>query len=197
MSKQPWDYHSALIADRLNLIAKALLDVYYDVQVELDTDLDSSYTRGTTTFGRQKSKLIQMGQDPSIPWLDLRNTSNDLTCTIGEIPFRFFRDDHSSPKKKGFWKRNEQDNLFPNEEGEPIYWRFVIEKPLTEDDDASVYFLGADVNQVTVCEWKYEESVRVLTSVDSRRPDPVETPEPQVGLPKQDQGNKEDGVASK
>ncbi|MFZ6864703.1 hypothetical protein ACO0K7_18935 [Undibacterium sp. Ji67W] len=190
--KQPWEYQLALIADRLNVIAEALLDVYYDVQKELDTDLDSSYTRGTTTFGRQKNKLIQLCKDARYPWLDLRNTSNDLTCAIDGIPFRFFTDDHEKPQKPGFWKRNEQDNLFPTDEDEPIYWRFIIEKPLTDEDEAAVYFLGANSNQVPVCEWKYEESVRVFKTVDNIRPDAVDTPEPNVGLPKQDQEKKDD-----
>lgn len=194
--KHPMEYQSALTVDRLNVIAEALLDVFYDVQKELDTDLDSSYTRGTTTFGRQKNKLIQLCQDKKYPWLDLRNTSNDLTCAIGGIPFRFFTDDHEKPQKPGFWKRNEQDNLFPNDEDEPIYWRFVLEKPLSDEDEAAVYFLGANSNQVSVCEWKYEESVRVFKTVDNTRPDAVDTPEPSVGLPKQDQEKKDGSTGS-
>ena len=188
--KQPWDYQAGLIAQRLNIIAEALLDVYDDVQRELDTELDDNYTRGTTTFGRQKNKLIWLCRKGGHAWLDLRNTSNDLTCAINGIPFRFFSDDHEKPLKPGFWKRNEQDNLFPSSDDEPIYWRFVVEKPLTEEDEAAVYFLGANSNQEVVCEWKYAEGVRVFKSVDNVLPDAVDTPEPKIGLPKQDQEEK-------
>lgn len=184
--KYPWEYKPSLSADRLSVVAEALLDVFYDVQKELDTDLDDNYTRGTTTFGRQKNRLINLCLDPTYPWLDLRNTSNDLTCAIDAIPFRFFSDDHEKPLKPGFWKRNEQDNLLPITDDDPVYWRFIVEKPLTEEDEASVYFLGANSNQEVICEWKYAEGVRILATVDGNRPAPVETPEPEVGLPKQD-----------
>ena len=185
--KQPWDFEPQLSADRLNVIAKALLDVYDEVQRELATDLDSNYTRGTTTFGRQKNKIIQLCVGKKYDWLDLRNTSNDLTFSIGGIPFRFFTDDHERPQKPGFWRKNDQDNLWATNDEIPVYWRFIVEKPLTEEGDASVYVIGANSNQEGICEWKYDEAVRVLKSVDITRPEAVDTPEPEVGLPKQDQ----------
>lgn len=191
--KQPWDFEPKLSEERLIIIAKALLDVYDEVQRELATELDSNYTRGTTTFGRQKNKIIQLCTSKKYgDWLDLRNTSNDLTFAIGGIPFRFFCDDHEKPHKPGFWRKNEQDNLFSSDDDVPVYWRFIIEKPLTEEDEASVYVVGANANQEVVCEWKYDESVRVLKSVDSTRPEAVDTPEPEVGFPKQDQEQEKD-----
>lgn len=189
--KQPWECHSGLTAVRLGIVAEALLDVFYEVQRELDTPLDDNYTRGTTAFGRQKNKIIQLCQEGRYEWLDLRNTSNDLTFTIVGIPFRFFSDDPEKPQKPGFWKRNEQDNLFPNADDDPVYWRFIVEKPLSDDIEAAVYVLGANSNQDTICEWKYEDDIRVFTSVDESRPDPIDTPEPQVGVPKQDQEDKD------
>lgn len=187
--KQPSDYKPQLIKARLDIIASALLDVYDEVQRELATELDSNYTRGTTTFGRQKNKIILMCLSKKYDWLDLRNTSNDLTFAIGGIPFRFFRDDHEKPKKRSFWRLNVQDNLslFETSNDVPVYWRFVVERPLTEEGEAAVYVIGANSNQEIVCEWKYDEAVRVLKSVDSTRPEAVDTPEPEVGVPKNDQ----------
>lgn len=181
-SKQPWDFTPELSSARLIVIAKALLDVYDEVQRDLATELDDNYTRGTTTFGRQKNKIIQLCTSGRHPWLDLRNTSNDLTFAIGGTPFRFFSDDHEKPHKPGFWRRNQQDDLFPVDESTPIYWRFIVEKPLADEADATVYVIGANSDQEMVCEWKYDELVRVLTSTDATRPEAVETPEPEVGL---------------
>ncbi len=182
--KQPWDYYSALSEERLRIVAEALLDVYDEVQIELGTELDDNYTRGTTTFGRQKNKIIQLCKSNEYSWLDLRNTSNDLTFSIGCIPFRFFSDDHEKPTKAAVWRRNDQDDMFPSEENEPIYWRYILEKPLSEDDEATMYVIGANSNQEIVCEWKYAEKVRILSSVDTSRPEAVDISEPQVGLPK-------------
>jgi hypothetical protein len=183
MAKSPWDYYPELTSDRLSVIAVALLDVFDDVQRSLSTDLDNSYTRGTTTFGRQKEKLIQLCRSSVYHWLDLRNTSNDLVCQIERVPFRFFSDDHAAPKKKSFWRRNAQDNLFPVSDDEPIYWRFVVESPLTDQDEASAYFIGCNANQELVCEWKYEHPVRTLRTTNNARPAEVATPAPEVSLP--------------
>lgn len=193
--KQPWDYHPALSEDRLRVVAASLLDVYHEVQVELGTELDDNYTRGTTTFGRQKNKIIQLCKSNKFPWLDLRNTSNDLTFSISCIPFRFFSDDHEKPSKAAVWRRNEQDDLFPSKEDQPIYWRYILEKPLTDEDEATVYVIGANSNQEIVCEWKYAEKVRVLRTVDASRPEAVDISEPQVGLPKKEE-NEDSGTGS-
>ena len=192
--KQPHEHQLGLRNDRLSIIAKALLDVYHNVQGELASNLDDNYTRGTTTFGRQKNRLIQLSQSDVYDWLDLRTTSNDLTCAIDGIPFRFFSDDHEKPKKPGFWRRNEQDNLFPIDKEDPIIWRFVVEKPFGEVDEASVYFLGFNADQQLVCEWKYADSIRVLKSTDNTRHEPVDTPEPNVGLPKSNAKNTDTGT---
>lgn len=185
MKKQPWDYHSELTRSRLETIAEALLKVFHDTHDDLNTQLDNNYTRGTTTFGRQRERIIQLCQNANHDdWLDLRNTSNDLTFSIGGIPCRFFTDDHQNPKKKSFWRRNEQDNLFPMEESSPVLWRFIVEKPLTEGDDASVYFVGANQAQDVVCEWKYQDSVRVLKTVDNTRHEEVQINEPEIAIPK-------------
>ena len=185
MGMQPWDYHSELTSSRLNVIAEALLKVFHDTHDDLNTSLDNSYTRGTATFGRQRERIIQLCQSQNHhDWLDLRNTSNDLTFSIGGIPCRFFTDDHQNPKKKSFWRRNEQDNLFPLDEGSPVLWRFIVEKPLTEDSDASVYFVGANQAQDVVCEWKYQEAVRVLKVTDETRYEEVQIKEPEVSIPK-------------
>lgn len=190
---KPWEFHPELTERRLATIAKALLDVYYDVESDLSTDLDTAYTRGTTTFGRQKSKIIQMCTSGEFNWLDLRNTSNDVVFAVGSVPFRFFSDDHEKPKKPGFWRRNPQDNLFPTTDNEPVFWRFIVEKPLSDEAEASVYVIGANFQQETVCEWKYDELVRVLTSTDETRPEPVDTPEPEIGLPEEEQNNQKGG----
>lgn len=195
LKRQPCDYHPALSAERLHVVAAALLDVYHEVQIELGTELDDNYTRGTTTFGRQKNKIIQLCKSNKFSWLDLRNTSNDLTFSISGIPFRFFSDDHEKPSKAAVWRRNEQDDMFPSEEDHPIYWRFILEKPLSEDDEATIFVIGANSNQDIVCEWKYAEKVRVLKAADTVRPEAVDISEPQVGLPKKEE-DEEPGIGS-
>lgn len=193
-SRKPWDFYPELIEGRLWVIAEALLDVYYDVQIELASELDDNYTRGTTTFGRQKNKLVQLRNSGAYSWFKVLNTSNDLTCSIGEIPFRFFRDDHESPAKRGFWRRNYQDDLFPIADDQPVIFRFVVEHARNDEDEASVYFLGFTQEGQLVCEWRFDEPVRTLRSITQTRPLPEEILpaeiEPRVEVEPQEQRDK-------
>lgn len=166
---KPADFHAELTEDRLSVIAKALLDVYDDTHSALSTDLDDNYTRGATTFGRSRNKLIAMHQSGQYSWFKLLDPSADITCGIGNVPFRFFRDDHENPKKRGFWRRNPQDDLFAEDDDQPTIFRFVLEHPLVEDDEARVYFLGFSQTGTLRCEWQYAGSVRSLHSVDDTR----------------------------
>jgi len=191
-SRKPWEFYPALLEARLEVIAEALLDVYYDVQSELVSPLDDNYTRGTTTFGRQKNKLIQLCRSAVYSWLDLRNTSNDLTCAIDGIPFRFFRDDHENPSKRGFWRRNDQDDMFPVADDQPVIFRFVVEHSRNQEDEATVYFLGFTQEGQLACEWRYSETIRTLRSVTGTRPTAEETPPPVVEPRDEEQEEKQD-----
>jgi hypothetical protein len=186
--KFPWEFYPALTESKLNVIAEALLSVYDSTHSDLSTDLDDNYTRGTTTFGRSKNKLTTLARSGVYPWLDLRNTSNDLTCAIDGVPFRFFRDDHDKPTKKGFWRRNAQDDLFAVEDDQPVLFRFVLESPVSDVDEPVVYFLGFTATGQLACEWKHETIVRVLRSADDTRPVAEEIPSPTVNLKTLDAG---------
>lgn len=191
----PWQFYGALTESRLSVIAEALLTVYDSTHTDLSSELDDNYTRGTTTFGRSKNKLIALHASRVYDWFDLRNTSNDLVCSIDGIPFRFFRDDHEKPGKKGFWRRNAQDDLFAVEDDQPVLFRFVLERPAGEEDEATVYFLGFTVSGQLACEWKHESTVRVLRSVDDSRPVAEEIPSPIVGLKdERTEGETKDGT---
>lgn len=45
------------------------------------------------------------------------------------------------------FRRNNVDDLFSNDDGHPVMWRFVVEKSLTEDDEDRVLFVGYNVFQ--------------------------------------------------
>jgi len=170
ITPKPVEFHPELTDDRLALVAKALLDVYDETHAALSTELDDNYTRGTTTFGRSRNKLIAMHRSGLFSaWFNLLHAGTDITCAIGQVPFRFFRDDHVTPEKRGFWRRNPQDDMFAEDDDQPTIFRFVLEHPLVEDDEARVYFLGFSQTGTLRCEWQYAGSVRLLHSVDDAR----------------------------
>ncbi|NHQ81555.1 hypothetical protein HA051_08205 [Chromobacterium vaccinii] len=183
-AKHPWEYHPALTQERLITIAELLRDVYYKTEVDLSTPLDWGYTRGTTTFGRQHRALILLWQSKKHPWFEILNAAMDLVFAFEGVPIRFFSDDPKSPKKPGYYRRNDVDQLFSDDVGMPVILRFVVEKPLTDEDDVSVYFLGHNCLEEEVFRWKYAaEPAHVLHAVGGEPPAAVEQQPAEVDLP--------------
>lgn len=179
-SNQPWDFKPALTKDRLNFLARQFWEVYYGVESLLTTEDDCNYGRGALFFGRARRRLINSSF--RLDWLDLTNSGMDVTLEIQGVPFRFFRDDHENPKKKGFWRRNDSDQLFAPNDHEPVIFRFIVQRPLSEQDELEIYFIGYNALEEPICEWRYGE-VRVLRGVDQDRPQVVEQPAAPVDVP--------------
>lgn len=179
-SNQPSEFKPALTEDRLNFLAKQFWEVYYGVESLLTTEDDCNYGRGALFFGRARQRLINLSFHHD--WLKLTNSGMDVTLEIQSIPFRFFRDDHENPKKKGFWRRNDSDQLFAPNDQEPVIFRFIVQRPLTEEDELEIYFIGYNALEEVICEWRYGQ-VRVLRGVDQERPKAVEQTAAPVDVP--------------
>ena len=177
----PWKSKPVLTEERLNVIARDLRDIYYGVESLLDTEDDCSYGRGTLFFGRSRRRLIKLGTSGEHDWLKLTNAAMDVTLEIEGVPFRFFRDDHESPKKKGFWRRNRTDQLFAPTDAEAVVFRFIVQRPLTENDELEIYFVGYNAVENALCEWRFGD-VRVLSSTDDQLPDAVHQDAPRADL---------------
>lgn len=184
----PNHFHPQLTSDRLSIIAAALLDIRYEAIGLLQGPYDDNYTRETTAFGRSRNKLIELCRSGKYDWLDLRKPELDVTFTIGGIPCRFFRDDPIKPDKRGFFKRNQADDLFAWEQDAPVMWRFIVEAAVTDEDEDRVFFAGYSQLQEKVSEWAYQSGGVILHSVDNRTPVPVRIPLPEVGLLDDDEG---------
>jgi hypothetical protein len=191
---QPWQLKPELTEARLNVIAQAFLEIYYGVQELLSTDDDCNYSRGAVFFGRSRQRLIKMGMSETYSWLALVNPGMDVTLEIEGIPFRFFRDEHENPKKKGFWRRNDTDQLFAPDDVTPVMFRFIVERPLQEEDEPEIYFIGYNAQEIPVFEWKYGR-FSVMHSVDDGEPNPVKMGPAPVELPHPD--SKENDAGSK
>ena len=178
----PWQSRSDLTESRLRIVAEGLLNVRHDTYAELASNLDDNYSRACATFGRQRQYLLQLARSGRYDWLTLASPAMDLTVNIGSIPVRFFTDDHDSPKKRGFFKRNEVDQLFSSNDSEPVLFRFIVEPAATDDDEDQVFFLGYNVFQEVVVEWRYRPATTVLHAVESTPPKAVVQPDAEVDL---------------
>jgi len=175
-SRPPSAFRPALTDARLRIVSEALLDVLYDTELELDGPLDDGYTRGTTTFGRQRNAIISLAQGGKHPWMKLTHAGMDVTFEIEGVPCRFFADDPANPKKPGFFRRNDSDQLFERKAGDPVLFRFVVAKPQSAEEDADVVFVGYDANGVEAFSWHHSRSTPVIASVDTYAPDEVALP---------------------
>lgn len=174
VAQGPSPHFPQLSEHRLRIVSEALLDVLFETERLLDSPLDDGYTRGTATFGRQRNSLITLCQSGQYGWLQLTNPGMDVTFEIEGVPCRFFADDPSSPKKPGFYKRNESDQLFPGQSDAPVMFRFIVAKPQVAEEEPDVHFVGFDSNHVEVFRWKYSTSTPVIVSVDDSRPESVD-----------------------
>lgn len=179
-AKPPVHFKSELSNDRLTIIAEKLLDIRYSTIQEMNSPYDDNYTHETAVFGRSKNMLIELSKSRQYDWLSLAHAGMDVTFKIGSIPCRFFRDDAQSPEKSGFFKRNAVDDLFELDDQDPVMWRFVVEKALTQDDEDRVYFLGFNVYQDRISEWIYKGSISTLHSVGDNAPSAAEIPRANV-----------------
>lgn len=182
MAKAPYEFNSALTDSRLRVVSEALLEVLYDTELELAGPLDDGYTRGTATFGRQRNALIQLCNAGQHRWLKLTHAGMDVTFEIDGVPCRFFADDPAKPRKPGFFRRNDCDQLFEIEAEAPLLFRFIVAKPQHSEEEAEVFFVGYDVNQNESFRWQFSRSTPSLSSVDDQRPSEVSLPRPTARL---------------
>jgi hypothetical protein len=171
----PWHFYPQLTEERLTIISEELLSVLDQTYQQLSTPFDDNYTRGTCTFGRQRQMLMALCLSGKYAWLHLKHAGMDITFDIDAIPVRFFADDPEHPKKPGFYRRNEVDQLFKPELEIPTLHRFVVEKPEFEGEGARVHFIGYNLMDEIVSKWTYgEERITLLHSTEDTPPDAVQ-----------------------
>ena len=162
---EPELFHPGFSGARLQIIADHLLRVRHQTVMELSSELDDNWVRETACFGRSRNLLISLVMHETYPWLGLINGGMDVTPTIDNVPFRFFRDDAEEPGKAGFFRRNAQDNLFSDDPNHPVMWRFVVERAETEESEDRIVFAGYNVFQEKVSEWTHLPGNDVIYSI--------------------------------
>jgi len=161
----------------LETIASFLLEELYATEDDLTRSTDSSYSRGCTTFDRQKNRIIAEARSGNFPWLQLSNTGFDLVFTIDGVPCRFSNDDPLSPSKSAVVSINkyQMDFLEFIPKGEPGQFCFVIDRGINGASQPKVVFLGFSLTHELLCEW-VSDTVRVFHAPDHLLPEAIEIP---------------------
>jgi len=187
----PSTFNTELVSDRLEVVSQMLLDELYATEDDLSRSTDSGYTRGCTTFGRQRSRIIAEAMSGRYGWLGLSNGSNDIVFTIGGVPCRFSNDDPSNPSKDAVLtvNRYQMDFLEFAAEGEPGRFCFIIDRGQNGAAEPRVEFLGFTPSGEVACRW-ISNAVRVLRLEGQQSlAQPVQVAKPQVAPKRRDEGD--------
>lgn len=187
----PSAFNPELAPDRLESVSQWLLDELYATEDDLTRLTDSGYTRGCTTFGRQKNRIITEAMSGRHAWLSLLNGNNDIVFTVGGVPCRFSNDDPSNPSKDAVLTTNryQMDFLEFAIKGEPGRFCFIIDRGHDGTTEPRVEFLGFAPSGEIVCRW-VSNAVRVLR-VEGQQSlaQPVAVAKPQVAPKRRDEGD--------
>jgi hypothetical protein len=187
----PVTFKSCLTADRLAQVSKWLLEELFATEDDLNRDTDGGYTRGCTTFGRQRSRIIAEAIRGRNHWLGISNNGNDLVFTIEGVPCRFSNDDPTNPSKDAVLiaNRYQQDFLEFATKGEPARFCFVIDRGFSEAGDHKVAFLGFSPSNEIVCKWESDSMRTLRLEASESKIQPVEIAKPQVTPKRRDEGD--------
>ncbi len=157
----PCTFDEQLTDEKLNFIAKLMLQVF-DKSFRDTRDIDDdNYTFGTMFFKRTHRCFLREFKSDDCPFdIKILNKTNKFIFQIGQTACRFFEEkDYFHPTKKGAFIRDEQPSLF-EEIGVPIYSNFFL--MYSNDDDgfplATVLFVSYDINGNIVSFWEYNST---------------------------------------
>ncbi|KAB0583550.1 hypothetical protein F7Q92_07700 [Ideonella dechloratans] len=187
----PVAFNSALSSDRLQEVASWLLEEFYATEDDLSRRTDTGYTRGCTTFGRQRSRIVAEVASGKHHWLGLSNGNNDLVFTIGGVPCRFSNDDPVNPSKKAVLTANRHQMGFLEfaSPGEPGRFCFIIDRGQDGAGEPRVELLGFTPSDEVACRW-VSDTVRVLRMEGEQPLAPmVPVGKPQIGPKRRDEGD--------
>lgn len=153
--RHPSCFEPQLTDEVISFFAKHMLDIYRDINYLLSTDDDSNYGRGTSIFDRTRNRFLNLIVRKQCP-VDVHLTDSSLKFIfqIGNASIRFLKDDFEKPKKKKFLMQQIQSfSLFPLDDHQPHFWRFILNEPKTLDDEPLVVFAGYNLANDVVAYW--------------------------------------------
>jgi len=187
----PTSFNPELSSDRLQSVAQWLLEELYATEDDLSRSTDSGYTRGCTTFGRQRNRILAEALSGNHAWLGLSNSNNDIVFTVGGVPCRFSNDDPSNPSKDAVLTANryQLDFLEFATKGGPGRFCFIIDRGHDGAAEPRVEFLGFAPSGEVACRW-VSDTVRVLRLEGQQSLAPtVQVSKPQVAPKRRDEGD--------
>lgn len=183
--RHPSCFEPELTDEVIGFFAKHMLDIHREINYVLSGKYDSNYGRGTSIFDRTYHCFLDMIVNKKCPVdVHLVNGSYKFIFQIGNASIRFFKDDFEKPRKKKYLMQQVQNmSLFPLDDFQPHFWRFILNEPKTLDDEPFVVFAGYNLANEVVAYWNSSSIIdaNYLHLVEPETPKPVELGSPLVG----------------
>lgn len=181
----PSSFEPQLTDEVISFFARHMLDIYADVLDLLNTEDDSNYGRGTSIFDRTRLCFLRLINTRKCPVeVHLVDGSLKLIFQIGSAQIRFLKDDFENPKKKKYFTQKFHNmSLFPIDDQQPHYWRFILNEPQSSDDEALVIFAGYNLANEVLAYWDSSSitDLNHIHLVEPETPESVELNSPLVG----------------
>lgn len=143
----PWDYHSDLTAERLQVVAQLIADGRRTAVELFDEEAgDNGWTLGCRAFQFGRARILRAVESGEYPWLDVIDRTLQLIFKIGEVPVRVYRGDADEPTdrtlRQSLSELRQLDLLFEeHHEGRDLAYRFAVETDL-DGSVLAVKFVG-------------------------------------------------------
>lgn len=194
--RHPTFFEPKLTDTVISFFAQHMLNIYREINYLLSEKYDSNYGRGTSVFDRTYNCFLDMIINKKCPVdVHLLDGSYKLIFQIGNASIRFLKDDFEKPKKKKYLMHQLQSmSLFPLDEQQPHFWRFILNEPKTLDDEPLIVFAGYNLENEVVAYW---DSCRItdmnyIHLVEPATPTSVELDSPLVEDPDMDNDKEDD-----
>lgn len=189
MSKTfPWEYHSDLTAERLEIVARWIADGRQVALERFDEEAgDNGWTLGCCAFQYGRARILRAADSGEHPWLEVIDRSLQLIFKIGAVPVRIYRGDADEPTdrtlRQTFGELRQLGFVFDElHEGRDLAYRFAVETDI-DGSVMAVKFVGLR-GETAVLNWDVPLDGDPLTvgTVGREATESVELAAPAVGV---------------
>lgn len=189
-------FEPQLTNEVLEYFAIPMLEIYCDVHSILNSENDDNYTRGTAIFGRtyEQFKKLIASQDCPVK-VHLKDGTFRFIFQIGYAQIGFCKGSSTDPKSLKLRKYTPTNyDLFQMDDNQPVIWKFILNEPKTDEDEAFVEFVGFNLATVPVAYWRSNDNLdgNKLHLIDPITPESVELNAPFIEDPDLDDLENED-----
>lgn len=184
----PWEYHSDLTAERLEVVAWLIADGRRTAVELFDEEAgDNGWTLGCRAFQFGRARILRAVESGEHQWLEVIDRTLQLIFKIGEVPVRIYKGEAEEPTdrtlRQSLSELRQLDLLFEeHHEGRDLAYRFAVETDI-DGGVLAVKFVGLR-GETAILNWDVPLNGDPRSGATVGRPatESVELPAPVVSV---------------